>query len=72
MVNPGDGGPWGWRTLVMATPGDGRPWDGDTRGCWNSHLCAGAVAVTRDVTCECGLRILRARRMYHQMSIFKL
>jgi hypothetical protein len=32
MVNPGDGGPWGWRTLVMATPGDGRPWDGDTRG----------------------------------------
>jgi hypothetical protein len=26
MVNPGDGGPWGWRTLGIATPGDSGPW----------------------------------------------
>jgi hypothetical protein len=26
MADPGDGGPWGWRTLGMAVPGDGGPW----------------------------------------------
>jgi hypothetical protein len=25
MAAPGDGGPWGWRTLGMADPGDGGP-----------------------------------------------
>jgi len=25
LADPGDGGPWGWRTLWMADPGDGGP-----------------------------------------------
>jgi len=25
MADPGDGGPWGWRTLGMADPVDGGP-----------------------------------------------
>jgi hypothetical protein len=32
MEDPGDGGPWGWRTLGMAAPGDGGPWGWQTLG----------------------------------------